>query len=58
MILMLFFVLLCDLFQLTLSGDEGDRSDHRAASRGGLDYYDTGKDLESRGVVDEDGMSV
>lgn len=28
---------------------------HRKVSRGGLDYYDTGTDFESRGVVDENG---
>lgn len=35
-----------------------DALSHRAASRGGLDYYDTGKDFESRGVVDEDGKNL
>lgn len=32
--------------------------DHREESGGGLDYYDTGKDFESRGVVDEDGKQA
>jgi hypothetical protein len=32
--------------------------DDRAVSQGGLDYYDTGKDLESRGVIDEDGECI
>lgn len=44
--------------QLAANGEvtfQGDAHNHRVAGRDGLDYYDTGKDFETRGVVDQDG---